>query len=49
MFACARHWKTLNKEQQRTLYRAYDEYLASRLSLEELRAVQGEVLQGLPK
>jgi hypothetical protein len=44
-FACAKDWRRLNFAQQRTIYSAYDDYLAGAIDVEELRQIQGKVLE----
>ena len=44
LFACNPHWRTLSKDQQNVIYRAYRAYLGGGITVDELRATQKEVL-----
>jgi hypothetical protein len=44
MFACAKHWRCVPRDQQRVIYKAYDDYTADKIDVEELRRIQQGVL-----
>lgn len=44
LFACRAHWFSLNERQREDVWDAYDHYNASRIGIDELRAVQQRVL-----
>lgn len=44
LFACGRHWHSLNPRQQRHIYAAYDDYLADKIGFDALRRRQQQVL-----
>lgn len=44
VFACKRHWFSLNATQRQTIYSAYDDYMTDKISMEELRRIQQSVL-----
>lgn len=44
LFACRKHWYSLNKSERETIWAAYRDFLASRIDGETLRRVQQEVL-----
>lgn len=44
VFACRRHWFSLNRAERLKVYDSYGRWQAGELSLEELRAIQQQVL-----
>ena len=49
MFACGRHWRCLNRAQQRSIYAAYEDYMADRIGIDDLRDIQQRVLDEAQK
>lgn len=44
LFACGRHWRSLAKGAQSRINTAYRKYLEGTMNIEELRAIQQDVL-----
>jgi hypothetical protein len=44
MFACYRHWLTLDKWQMARIWACYRDYLADNIDLDGLRAIQQEIV-----
>lgn len=44
LFACRKHWYSLSDAERRRIWWAYREYLKDAMTMEELRAIQQQVL-----
>ena len=44
LFACRRHWYSLNLTERQEVYAAYNDYTSDTIGVEELRRKQQEVL-----
>jgi hypothetical protein len=45
MFACRGHWYSLSKPERDRVWSAYNAYVEDKIGVEELRAIQQEVLR----
>lgn len=45
VFACMKHWSLLDKMQKQRIWDAFNAYQERELTLDELRTIQGEVIE----
>jgi hypothetical protein len=47
IFACGEHWRRLSFVQKQAIHKAYAAYKADEIGIEQLRAVQGQVIKAV--
>lgn len=47
LFACGEHWTRLSYVQKQAIHKAYSAYKAGEIGVEQLRAVQGQIVKAV--